>query len=95
MSHMESPVLISEYLRKIHGILVNWSISENLSSLTLENASADDIYISLLKTSSMKTLPLNGDLFYVCYCVHILNLIVQEESKDIDLVLDVAINGTM
>lgn len=91
MSHMESPVLISEYLRKIHGILVNWSISEK----TLENASADDIYISLLKTSSMKTLPLNGDLFYVCYCVHILNLIVQEESKDIDLVLDVAINGTM
>lgn len=91
MSHMESPVLISEYLRKIHGILVNWSISEK----TLENASADDIYISLLKTSSMKTLPLNGDLLYVCYCVHILNLIVQEESKDIDLVLDVAINGTM
>ncbi|KAH1205714.1 Zinc finger BED domain-containing protein RICESLEEPER 2 [Glycine max] len=65
-----------------------WGIKENVFYVSVDNASYIDSYLKNLKENlSLSTkLVLNGDLFHVRCCAHILNLLVQDglgKIKDI------------
>ncbi|KAL5172613.1 putative AC transposase [Glycine soja] len=57
-----------------------WGIKENVFYVSVDNASYIDSYLKNLKENlSLSTkLVLNGDLFHVRCCAHILNLLVQD-----------------
>lgn len=80
----------SKLFKKIYEILVDWDIIKKLSSLTLDSTFVNDLCISLLKTNlnSKKIFSLNGNLFHLRCCVHILNLIMQEGLKDVDHIIE-------
>ncbi|KAA8538150.1 hypothetical protein F0562_027758 [Nyssa sinensis] len=71
---------------KIHNLLCQWRIETNIFSITLDNASANDVAAELLKTQlSLKdALLCDGSFFHIRCCAHILNLIEQEGLKEID-----------
>ena len=54
--------------------------------MTLDNTSVNDIFVDILKIQLKlkNTLYLNDEFFHVRCCAYILNLIVQEELKEID-----------
>ncbi|XP_026399401.1 zinc finger BED domain-containing protein RICESLEEPER 2-like [Papaver somniferum] len=58
----------------------DWSISEKLFSLDMDNASANTVSVSRLK-KLFPNLPSKGDLFHVRCCFHILNLVVHDGLK--------------
>ncbi|WOL05247.1 zinc finger BED domain-containing protein RICESLEEPER 2 [Canna indica] len=61
LSYMPTPHTGVALADKIHNILVDWGIIEKLSSLTLDNASANDVCVAYLKAklNSKKALMLN------------------------------------
>ena len=71
---------------KLYALLCDWGIENKVFSLTLDNASANDVSVDLLKDqlNGKKTLISNGAFFHIRCCAHILNLIVHEGLKDID-----------
>lgn len=71
---------------KIYKLLVDWGIEKKLFSMTLDNASANDCFVELLKGQLMlrDAILMDGEFFHVRCCAHILNLIVQEGLKEID-----------
>ncbi|XP_072951776.1 zinc finger BED domain-containing protein RICESLEEPER 1-like [Typha angustifolia] len=71
---------------KIYTLLTEWGIEKKLFSITLDNASANDLFVELLRSQLMlnDALLCDGDFFHVRCCAHILNLIVQEGLKEID-----------
>lgn len=64
--------------------------STRLKSITLDNASANDVCIQILKNQLKLTNAFvhDGDLFHVRCCAHILNLTVQDGLKEIDIAVD-------
>lgn len=90
LSYMPSPHTGIALADKMYGLLSEWGIIDKLSTLTLDNASANDVCVGVLKAklNSRKALVLNGSLFHIRCCAHILNLIVQEGLKDVDLVVE-------
>ncbi|KAG2696953.1 hypothetical protein I3760_07G084500 [Carya illinoinensis] len=90
-------LLIADALEKY---FQNWEIENKIISITVDNASSNDVVIRILKDDFRlkKTLSVSGQLFHVCCCAHITNLLVQYglgEIKDIvdflemKLILDV------
>ena len=67
-------------------LIKTWGIEKKLFSITLDNASANDTCVGYLKENltSNNDLLLDGTLFHVRCCAHILNLIVQDGLKEID-----------
>lgn len=72
---------------KITDLITGWGIEKKLFSITLDNASSNDSCVGILKTNltSKNLLVLDGTLFHVRCCAHILNLIVQDGLKEIDV----------
>jgi hypothetical protein len=70
---------------KICSLLEEWGIDKNIFSITLDNASANDLCVVNLKPklNMKKALPCDGELFHMRFCAHILNLIVQDGLKEI------------
>ncbi|GJV52109.1 zinc finger BED domain-containing protein RICESLEEPER 2-like protein [Tanacetum coccineum] len=71
---------------KISCLVKSWGIEKKLFTITLDNASANDCCVDLLKNQFrlMKSLVYDGTLFHLRCCAHILNLIVQDGLKKID-----------
>ncbi|KAL6580604.1 hypothetical protein OROMI_008628 [Orobanche minor] len=89
-SYMPPPhngVALSE---KLLDLATQWGIEKKLFSLTLDNASANDVCVNLLKNQLKLRAALvhDGSLFHVRCCAHILNLIVQDGLKEIDCSVD-------
>ncbi|CAI9301016.1 unnamed protein product [Lactuca saligna] len=65
----------------------SWGIEKKLFSITLDNAASNDVCVELLKNQFRLTnsLVYDGKLFHLRCCAHILNLIVQDGLKQIDV----------
>ncbi|CAI8592783.1 unnamed protein product [Vicia faba] len=80
---MPPPHTGSELSKKILEFLSDWGIEKNIFSLTLDNASANDVMQANLKRqlALQKWLLSDGEFFHICCSAHVLNLIVQEGLK--------------
>ena len=76
--------------KKIYSLASNWGIEKKLFTITLDNASTNDSCVHILKNQlKLKgALVHDGILFHVRCCSHILNLIVQDGLKEIDVSMD-------
>ncbi|OMO96602.1 hypothetical protein CCACVL1_04875 [Corchorus capsularis] len=75
--------------------LLQWNINKKISSITLDNASYNDVLVSSLKSRFRANMALlcDGAFFQIRCCGHILNLIVQAGLKLIDDVVGKVRNG--
>ena len=66
------------------------ALSEKIFSVTLDKASSTDVSIDALQTQlHLKgSLPCNGDFFHLRCYAHILNLVVQDGLKEIDVSIE-------
>ena len=83
---MPSPHNDISLSEKIYNLLCEWGIENKIFSVTLDNASSNDVSVDMLRTqlNIKKALVCQNDLFHLCCCAHILNLIVQDGLKEID-----------
>ncbi|CAN1812881.1 Zinc finger BED domain-containing protein RICESLEEPER 2 [Linum perenne] len=63
----------------LHKCLVEWDIERKIWTITVDNASNNDVATKL---------PLGGDIFHVRCCAHILNIMVQFGLKEIEGVIE-------
>jgi hypothetical protein len=84
-SFMPPPHNGASLAEKICSLLEEWGIDKKVFSITLDNASANDLCVVNLKPKldMKKVLPCDGDLFHMRCCAHILNLIVQDGLREI------------
>jgi len=70
---------------KIYSLLEEWEIDKKVFSITLNNASANDLCVVNFKQklNMKKALPCECELFYMRCCALIFNLIVQDGLKEI------------
>ncbi|OWM74551.1 zinc finger BED domain-containing protein RICESLEEPER 2-like [Punica granatum] len=75
---------------KITSLLAEWGIEGRLFSITLDNASANDTFVGLLRSHlNLKDARLGkGEFFHQRCCAHIINLIVQDGLKEIDVAIE-------
>ncbi|XP_031375360.1 zinc finger BED domain-containing protein RICESLEEPER 2-like [Punica granatum] len=75
---------------KITYLLAEWGIEGRLFSITLDNASANDTFVGLLRShlNLKDALLAKGEFFHQRCCAHIINLIVQDGLKEIDVAVD-------
>ncbi|XP_052209308.1 zinc finger BED domain-containing protein RICESLEEPER 2-like [Diospyros lotus] len=64
----------------------DWGIEKKIFCVTLDNASANDVFVSLLKKNLNLKKPFvcKGEFFHLRCRAHVLNLVVQEGLKEID-----------
>jgi len=69
--------------------LTNWGIDRKIFSITLDNVTANDRMQKLLgeQLSLQNNLLCEGEFFHVRCYAYILNLIVQEGLKDVEVTL--------
>ncbi|XP_058775682.1 zinc finger BED domain-containing protein RICESLEEPER 2-like [Vicia villosa] len=81
--------------RELINVMADWGIRDKVVSISVDNASANDNCIIRLKRdySGRRNLPLNGKLFHVRCCAHILNLLVQDGLDMIKETVDKIRNG--
>ena len=74
---------------KMYNLLCEWEIENKVFSVTLDNPSFNDVSVDILRTqlSIRKALVCNGEFFHLRCCAHILNLIVQDGLKEIDITI--------
>jgi hypothetical protein len=72
-----------------YNMLQGWRIETKVFTITLDNASSNDVSVGLLKNqlNMKKTFLCEGKFFHIRCCAHILNLIVQDGLKKIDSAL--------
>ncbi|KAF7152618.1 hypothetical protein RHSIM_Rhsim01G0147200 [Rhododendron simsii] len=89
-SYMPPPHSGVALKEKVYDLLGKWGIENKLFSFTLDNASANDVLVDLLKNhlNLNNALVDEGSCFHVRCCAHILNLVVQMGLKEIDVVVD-------
>ncbi|KAL9995206.1 putative transcription factor/ chromatin remodeling BED-type(Zn) family [Helianthus debilis subsp. tardiflorus] len=75
---------------KISGLVKSWGIEKKLFSITLDNAYSNDVCVNVLRNQFrlMNFLVLDGKLFHLRCCCHVLNLIVKDGLKQIDVAVD-------
>ncbi|XP_075512776.1 zinc finger BED domain-containing protein RICESLEEPER 2-like [Primulina tabacum] len=75
-------IVVCDVLNKC---LVEWEIENKVWTITVDNATYNDVAIRMLKDnlSYKNNLPLGGKLFHVRCCAHILNLLVQDGLSEI------------
>ncbi|KAG6667256.1 hypothetical protein CIPAW_01G089100 [Carya illinoinensis] len=80
-------LLIADALEKC---FQNWGIENKISSITVDNASSNNVAIRILKDDFRlkKTLSVSGQLFHVRCCAHITNLLVQYGLGEIRDIVD-------
>jgi len=88
--HFPPPHTSFKLSKKINGFLHDWGIEKRVFSLTLDNASTNDVLIRTLKSELrfQHSLVCDGEFMHICCCAHILNLIVQEGLKALGDSLD-------
>jgi hypothetical protein len=88
-SFMPPPYNGISLCEKTYNLLEDWGIETKVFSITLDNASSNDVCVSLLRNqlNIKKTLVCEGGFFHIRCCAHILNLIVQDGLKEIDSAL--------
>jgi hypothetical protein len=71
---------------KTYNMLEEWGIETKGFTITLDNASSNDVCVGLLRNqlNMKKALLCEGEFFHIRYCAYILNLIVQDGLKNID-----------
>ncbi|XP_061373411.1 zinc finger BED domain-containing protein RICESLEEPER 2-like [Gastrolobium bilobum] len=71
---------------KIHMFLKDWGLETKVFSITLDNASANDVCVQFLRDQLLVGGGLlgYGEFFHLRCCAHVLNLIVQEGLKEVD-----------
>ncbi|KAF2295946.1 hypothetical protein GH714_035289 [Hevea brasiliensis] len=82
-------VVICDVLQKC---LAEWEIEDKVWTISVDNATYNDAAIRMLKDNLAykNSLALNGKLFHVRCCAHILNLLVQDGLSEIeDIVFNV------
>ncbi|KAG8655564.1 hypothetical protein MANES_04G059444v8 [Manihot esculenta] len=82
-------VVICDVLQKC---LVKWGIEDKVWTISVDNASYNDVAIRMLKDNLVynNSLALYGKLFHVRCCAHILNLLVQDGlSEIVDIIKNV------
>ncbi|XP_050236367.1 zinc finger BED domain-containing protein RICESLEEPER 1-like [Mercurialis annua] len=69
----------------LHKCLIEWEIEDKVWSVTVDNAAYNDVAIRMLKEnlSYKNQLPIDGKLFHVRCCAHILNLLVHDGMSEI------------
>ncbi|XP_019167734.1 PREDICTED: zinc finger BED domain-containing protein RICESLEEPER 2-like isoform X1 [Ipomoea nil] len=74
----------------IYKCLQGWGIEEKVWTITVDNASYNDSAVRLLHDSLSfhTTLPLEGKLFHVRCCAHILNILVQDGLSEIKSIIE-------
>ncbi|KAH1121661.1 hypothetical protein J1N35_004821 [Gossypium stocksii] len=84
---LHSGVVVYDALYKC---LKDCDIEGKVCSISMDYASYNDVTVKLLKDSLSfhKRLSLNGKLFHVCCCAHILNLLVHDGLFEIEDVID-------
>ncbi|KAF7154610.1 hypothetical protein RHSIM_Rhsim01G0169500 [Rhododendron simsii] len=86
-------VIISDAFYKC---LVDWEIENKVATITVDNASYNDVALKNLKSTFhllKKKLPKDGKLFHVRCCAHILNLMVQDGLVEIKGITDCVRDG--
>jgi hypothetical protein len=80
---------------KTYNLLEEWGIETKVFSITLDNASSNDVCVGLLRNqlNIKKALVCEGEFFHIRCCAHILNLIVQDGLKEIDSALQKICDG--
>jgi len=70
-----SAEVIDDYLSKC---LFEWNVDRKLSIITIDNCSTNDALIDyVINKIGLVSFVLNDELFHMCCCTHILNLIVK------------------
>jgi thiamine monophosphate kinase len=89
-SFMPPPHNGSSLSNMIHDLLEEWGIEKKIFTITLDNASTNDRCVDSLKQklNIKRALLCGGEFFHLCCCAHILNLIVQDELKEIEDVIE-------
>ncbi|CAO2183163.1 unnamed protein product [Urochloa humidicola] len=87
--HMEAPFteyeIANHIVEKLHG----WGIDRKLAAVVLDNCSGGELVArELLRVLQPRRPLLNGDLFQVRSCAHILNLTVQESWEQASDITD-------
>ncbi|KAL5714914.1 hypothetical protein ACHQM5_016815 [Ranunculus cassubicifolius] len=85
-SYMPSPHTGNKICEKIHSLISDWGIEKKLFSITLDNATSNLTFVSLLKSqlNLQNALLCDGDYFHIRCCCHIINLVVQFGLEVID-----------
>jgi len=76
--------------KKVYELLQEWGLEKKVFSITLDNASANDVLQNSLRTqlNLHNGLICSGEFFHIRCCAHILNLIVEEGLKVLGNTLD-------
>ncbi|KAI0510486.1 hypothetical protein KFK09_011088 [Dendrobium nobile] len=72
---------------KLQSLFLEWKIESKLFSVTLDNASANNVCVDYLRNqlNLRRALLCEGQFFHIRCTAHIVNLIVQEGMKEIDV----------
>ncbi|XP_024023525.1 zinc finger BED domain-containing protein RICESLEEPER 2 isoform X1 [Morus notabilis] len=86
---MPSPHTGIALSEKFYALLCEWGIEYKVFTLTLDNVSANDVSVDLLKNQLVENNALisDGSFFHIRCCARVLNLVVEEGLKDIDSVV--------
>ncbi|GAA0154035.1 hypothetical protein LIER_37789 [Lithospermum erythrorhizon] len=81
--------------KEVHRVTKFYGISDKVASVTVDNASANDVCIDILRKdyNSISNLVLNGKLFHVRCCARIINLLVRDELKENEHVCEIVREG--
>ena len=67
-----------ELCKVIEKCVLDWGLEEKLCTLTVDNASANDVAVRYLKDSMSSKFVLDGDYFQMRCSAHVLNLVVRD-----------------
>lgn len=75
---------------KVNSLLTEWGIDGRLFSINVDNASANDMFVNLLRSHlNMKVALLaKGEFFYQRCCSYAVNLMVQDSLKEIHVSIE-------
>ncbi|KAH9768720.1 putative AC transposase [Citrus sinensis] len=83
---MPTPHIGVALAEQILSLLCEWGIEKRIFSLTVDNASSNDVCVVMLKSQLRlrNALVCDGDFFHIRCCAYIINLIVQQGLKEIE-----------
>ncbi|XP_038882263.1 zinc finger BED domain-containing protein RICESLEEPER 1-like [Benincasa hispida] len=76
--YVSSPHTSEILYEEIMECLLDWNIDRKLSSVTVDNCSTNNSMVNMLVDSLCGNLILDGSLFHMRCCAHIINLIVKD-----------------
>ncbi|KAJ3678545.1 hypothetical protein LUZ60_002348 [Juncus effusus] len=87
--YLPSPYDGNSLAKFISNLLKSWKIENKLFCITLDEALSDDSFLDIYKTQliSKKALLLQGKFFSSKCCARVINLIVHEALKEIDIAI--------